>query len=71
MTFTIDKHATETLYSPVCTFCRHLRGHRLCDAFGEAAIPLDIWEGHNLHRSPVKGDHGIQFESIRDDEPGK
>lgn len=65
MAITIDKpeHAIPR-YSPVCSFCRHLRGFRLCDAFGEAPIPLDIWEGRNDHRAPVEGDHGIQFKPL-------
>ena len=33
-----------------------------CKAFPEG-IPEDILENGNQHTSPVKGDHGIQFEA--------
>jgi hypothetical protein len=53
--------------NPVCTFCRHLRGVRRCDAF-PADIPLAIWIGHNDHRLPVASDHGIRFEPLTDEQ---
>lgn len=55
------------VYSPVCSFCRHLNpgGARKCKAFPkEDSIPLAIWTGENPHTAPVEGDHGIQFEAI-------
>jgi hypothetical protein len=51
--------------SPICSFCRHLRGFRRCDAFPDE-IPLAIWTGENDHRRPVDGDHGIRFEPLTD-----
>jgi hypothetical protein len=60
---TIDRgHETERLYSPVCTFCRHLREPRRCDAFPDR-IPDAIWEGQHDHREPFPGDRGIRFEA--------
>lgn len=59
--WTLDKDSEVPIYSPVCTFCQHLRGHRCCMAFGVAPIPLAIWTGKNDHREPHSGDHGIQF----------
>jgi hypothetical protein len=49
--------------SPICSYCRHQRGFRRCEAFAEE-IPLTIWIGENNHRQPVEGDHGIRFEPL-------
>jgi hypothetical protein len=61
--FTIDRDEGEAIYSPVCTFCRHLRGFRRCDAFPDR-IPRVIWEGDDPHTEPFPGDHGIRFEPL-------
>ncbi len=63
----IDKFPT--IYSPVCSSCRHFhRGERVgtnvCDAFPDG-IPEAIWEGKNDHREAYPGDHGIQFEPMK------
>jgi len=55
-------------FSPICTYCRHLRplrDGRTCDAFpGRDSIPMEIWLGENDHQGPVPGDHSIQFEPV-------
>ncbi len=54
--------------SKVCTLCVHFDAEhpleRRCEAF-PSGIPLQIWNGENDHRKPVRGDHGIQYESVR------
>lgn len=67
MPITLDTQFRIEPYSPVCAFCRHLRDSgigRTCDAFPDG-IPLVIWRGEHDHRTPVEGDHGIQFAPIR------
>lgn len=62
---TIDGDTEHAVYSPVCTFCRHLMLGKLraCDAFPDG-IPFEIWDGKNDHRKPFEGDRGIQFQPI-------
>jgi len=62
MSITIDAGHEVTLYSPVCTYCKHATGFRSCEAFGEKGIPLPIWDGENDHTEPYPGDNGIRFE---------
>jgi hypothetical protein len=67
MTLVLDKGHDLPVYSPVCTFCRHLRDRgkgRRCDAF-PTEIPLPIWVGENDHRRPYPGDHGLRFEPLK------
>jgi hypothetical protein len=64
---TIDKNSDWPIFSPVCTYCRHLTGsvpsrrQAVCAAFPRG-IPEGIWLGRNKHQKPYPGDHGIQFE---------
>lgn len=66
-----DSTDSEIVYSPVCTFCRHLHQAELrpngthkntCDAFPDG-IPKAIWTGKNDHRKPYSNDNGIRFEA--------
>jgi len=61
-----DLDHDRTRYSPVCTFCKHEdpEVERKCRAFDK--IPLEIWEGRNLHREPYPGDGGIRFELMEE-----
>lgn len=53
-----------------CYECEHFLGHEYdrknlrsiykCEAFPDE-IPAEIWKGFHDHRTPFKGDHGIQF----------
>lgn|GEM_PF-3126847 len=54
-----DSEIYDIVFSPVCTFCKHLIEHRKCKAFER--IPDEIWLGHNDHRKPYPGDNGITF----------
>lgn len=60
----IDKGHNIPVYSPVCTYCKHLAVEaekRSCKAF-PGGIPLEIWLGLNKHTKSYFGDNGIQFE---------
>ena len=60
---TIDKGHDIPVYSPVCSFCRHLnnRPGRVCKAFPNG-IPMEIWLGNHKHKRSFPGDNGIRFE---------
>jgi hypothetical protein len=64
-----DREFELSSLSPVCTLCRHLEDSfdnvpGRCKAFPKG-IPVEIWEGDHLHRTPYPGDNGIMFESAR------
>ena len=63
---TIDAEFEMPVYSPICTFCKHLQldKERGCAAFAEIAV--EIWLGKNDHRESFTGDNGIRFESVKD-----
>lgn len=46
---------------PFCADCKHIRADYTCAAFPRG-MPDIIVEGHD-HKTPVAGDHGIQFEA--------
>lgn len=49
-------------WSDTCCMCRHHQfGTKTCTAFPDG-IPAAIWKTAEGHRSPVDGDHGIQFD---------
>ena len=60
----LDPDADIPIYSEVCTRCRHYDRDpervRQCAAFPDG-IPMEIWQGKNLHREPYPGDSNIQF----------
>lgn len=45
-----------------CLWCKHYLNDRRCKAF-PVAIPEDLWTAKDLHREPVEGDNGYQYES--------
>lgn len=52
-----------------CRRCRHLRSvrHMTCDAFPDGIAWL-VLSGQHRHRTPLPGDHGVQFAPLpRDD----
>lgn len=66
-----NRQAVYGLLSPVCSFCKHWieDGEQHCKAYKKPfSIPLVIWTGSNRHRKPFKGDNGIQFEPIEEEE---
>jgi len=61
--FLDDSELYIPVFSDVCSHCAHwfIETGRKCEAFPDG-IPMEIWMGKNKHISPVKGDHGVQFE---------
>ena len=59
----------DVITSPICDDCRHASytERRKCAAFPNR-IPLDIWCGNLSHNEPVKGDNGIVFEPMTEDD---
>jgi hypothetical protein len=57
------------LFSTTCDGCRHLDlgKKRACSAFPDG-IPLRIWLGRHDHRTPYRGDHGIQYAPYTDED---
>lgn len=68
---TMDEDAMQYLAeSPSCRNCRQRLGHRIlaCNAFPDR-IPIAIWNASSpIHREPIEGDRGFQFEHITDEE---
>jgi len=52
---------------PLCGNCKHIRANWTCDAYPRG-MPRDIIQGFE-HRTPYKGDRGIQFEQRGPDDP--
>lgn len=51
-----------TRWSDTCCRCKHHHFlTKTCAAFPDG-IPAAIWNAADGHRSPVDGDHGIQFD---------
>ncbi len=59
-----DEETERGTYSVICTFCKNYQDDYRCRAF--VKIPDVIWFGENDHRQPFPGDHGIQFEPIKE-----
>jgi len=61
--------ATDMNISGQCVRCVHRKtganNWATCDAFPDE-IPMHIFVGNVLHNVPIHGDHGIQFEAIKD-----
>lgn len=67
-----DGDPFQFFFSPICTFCVHLKAHGSCEAFpGDFAIPPEIWLGERSHLSPYPGDKGIMYEPAPDVSPAK
>ncbi len=59
-----DGDPFQFFFSPICTFCVHLKGHGSCEAFpGDFAIPPEIWLGERSHLIPYPGDQGIMYKA--------
>lgn len=58
------------LHIPACMRCKHLRPRQTCDAF-PGGIPDAILAGRDDHRKPSPGDHGIRFEPVEPEKPGR
>ena len=49
----------------LCGFCINYRGALKCSAYPKG-IPEEILTGEHDHRTPYKGDNGIQFEKAEE-----
>lgn len=53
---------------PMCSWCNRFNGYEpimTCRAYPEG-IPQEIINNLVDHRKPYKGDHGIQYEGVKD-----
>lgn len=50
-----------------CASCTHYKGGLTCSAY-KKKIPTKILTGVHDHQKPHKGDNGIRFEPIKDDD---
>jgi len=60
-----------TYAMPDCLKCKHFnfedKNDNTCEAFQEG-IDWTILTSQLMHTKPIKGDHGIQFEPIEDND---
>lgn len=53
---------------PLCFFCKSYRGDgRKCDAY-PGGIPLEKFKGNVDHIKPYKGDNGLMFLDVLDEQ---
>lgn len=56
-----------TSFTPICSYCKHFdlktRDKEVCAAF-PSGIPAEVLKGRNNHRTPIEGDHGVQFDPV-------
>ena len=57
--------------NPICTYCKHYNiddpVNYSCKAYPDG-IPKEIIHSEHDHTKPFKGDNGIQFEPIEDED---
>jgi len=54
-------------FPPQCKKCKNYSFGAVCEAF-KKGIPVEILTGEHDHTKPYKGDNGIVFEKIKEDE---
>lgn len=58
--YILDGPGSRDNRSDSCYNCIHYLHHQICSAFPDG-IPTNIWQLVDNHRSPVTGDHGLQY----------